>query len=431
MSQSVFSKASVLDFYGQPAALANPPANMARMYYNSVLNQFIVIDSSGTSLLGSGSVTSVAGTANQITSSGGATPTLSIPSSFIAPGSIAATTSLSGVAITGTGTFTQSQTDATAGVFTNSSLTLTLAPVATKTGATAILNLVNSSVITQAVSGRMRGLFIQLQPSSTGTLTRLEGINVSTVPGNSAGTANANITDCIGIYADTELVQSSGIVTRNTSIKVQSGAATAGGTITQDDGIRIETPTSNGTLTHHAGLHIITGQSTGANNADGWAILVDAAADKTQLGILQTLGKLTSYNSIATVSNGIPSELATVDLTGQAAAISATTAYAVPASGAGMYRVSYVASITTVDGTSAVLGGANGFQVIYTDGDDSVVKTSNPTTVTVSAVNSTATSISGTLIANCKASTNLQYAFGYTGVGGQMRYNLHIKVEAM
>lgn len=48
---------------------------------------------------GSGTVTSVLGTANQITSDGSTTtPTLTIPSTFIAPGSIAATTTVSAAA---------------------------------------------------------------------------------------------------------------------------------------------------------------------------------------------------------------------------------------------------------------------------------------------------------------------------------------------
>jgi hypothetical protein len=141
--------------------------------------------------------------------------------------------------------------------------------------------------------------------------------------------------------------------------------------------------------------------------------------------------KIKYYNAIATVSGGVPSELATADLTAQAAAIAATTIYAVPATGAGMYRVSWVATITTVDAVSCTLGGATGFQLKYTDADDSVVKTSNPTTPTISAVNATGTSISGSFIAYCKASTNLQYIFGYTAAGGQMRYNLHIKVESL
>lgn len=67
---------------------------------------------------GSGSVTGVLGTANQITSDGSSTtPTLSIPATFIAPGSIAATTTLGVIGATsGTATFTA---PAVAGTSTN------------------------------------------------------------------------------------------------------------------------------------------------------------------------------------------------------------------------------------------------------------------------------------------------------------------------
>ena len=45
-------KASLLDFYGQTGPVANPPANQARMFYNSTTDQFEVIDSSGSVILG-------------------------------------------------------------------------------------------------------------------------------------------------------------------------------------------------------------------------------------------------------------------------------------------------------------------------------------------------------------------------------------------
>lgn len=118
-------------------------------------------------------------------------------------------------------------------------------------------------------------------------------------------------------------------------------------------------------------------------------------------------------------------------LTAQGAAIAATTLFAVPSSGAGFYRISYVATITRAATTSSVLGGAVGFQVKFTNGNgDSVVKTSNPTTPTISAVNATGTTISGDLFAYCAASTNLQFLFDYTSVGGTtMQYDLAIFVE--
>lgn len=154
----------------------------------------------------------------------------------------------------------------------------------------------------------------------------------------------------------------------------------------------------------------------------------------TVKGLVVGTTKVTSYNGVSTVASGIPSLVAQANLTAQAAAITATTIYAVPAAGAGMYRVSWVATVTQAATTSCVLGGTNGFQLKYTDNDDSVVKTSNPTTTTAytSAVNATGTQVSGSFCANCKASTNLQYLFDYTSVGvTAMQYNLHIRVEAI
>jgi hypothetical protein len=145
-----------------------------------------------------------------------------------------------------------------------------------------------------------------------------------------------------------------------------------------------------------------------------------------------SFNKVIKYAGVATVSAGVPSELATVDLTAQSAAISATTLYAVPAAGAGMYRVTWVATITTKDAEASALGGTNGFQVSFTSPTDSVVKTDSPTTPIISAANTTGTSISGCEVVYAKASTNIQYAFGYTSsTPGQMIYELHIKCEAM
>lgn len=142
-------------------------------------------------------------------------------------------------------------------------------------------------------------------------------------------------------------------------------------------------------------------------------------------------GLVSMMNGISTVSNGVPVEYAKSDLTAQSAAIAATTLYAVPSTGAGMYRVSWVATITTAASTSSVLGGTNGFQLKYTDPTDSVVKTTAAPIIT-SAANTTGTSISGVLVAYCKASTNLQYTMDYTSVGGtSMVYDMNIKVEAL
>jgi hypothetical protein len=141
---------------------------------------------------------------------------------------------------------------------------------------------------------------------------------------------------------------------------------------------------------------------------------------------------ISTYLGNSTAGAGATCTFAKSNLTAQAAAITATTIYAVPNTAnrtrSGLYRVSYSASITTAATTSCTLGGANGFQVLYTNVNDSVVKTSpaGPT----SSTNATTTMISGDVIVYAKAGTNIQYTFGYTSSGATaMVYDLNIYVE--
>ena len=89
-----------------------------------------------------------------------------------------------------------------------------------------------------------------------------------------------------------------------------------------------------------------------------------------------SFGTVAKYNGTATVRNGIAAEYASSDLTAQSAAITATTLLSAPQTG--MYKVSWSATITTASDISSVLGGTNGFQVIYTSPTDSVAKTTVP-----------------------------------------------------
>jgi hypothetical protein len=102
-------------------------------------------------------------------------------------------------------------------------------------------------------------------------------------------------------------------------------------------------------------------------------------------------------------------------LTGQIAAIPPTTIYAIPAGAGGMYELKYAATITTPGTSGTILGGTNGFQIIYTNANgDSVVKTSLPTTPNVSAGDLTSTQISGEDDGYAAGGTNLQFAMGFT-----------------
>jgi hypothetical protein len=147
-------------------------------------------------------------------------------------------------------------------------------------------------------------------------------------------------------------------------------------------------------------------------------------------------GIITKYNNINTVSNGVPSEYATVDLTGQTAAIATTTLYTISAIGAGQYRLSWNAKVTTAAGVSSTLGPLT---ITYTD-PDGVVQTITAAAQSSAGVietsdtgNSTTTVLlSHPLILNCRASTNIQYAFAYaSNAANAMAYNLHLKLEAL
>jgi hypothetical protein len=149
-----------------------------------------------------------------------------------------------------------------------------------------------------------------------------------------------------------------------------------------------------------------------------------------KLTTLTLAGKIGTYNGVATVNEGVaPILAAPARLTSQTAAQSAVNIVA--SALAGMYRISYCASITTASDISSVLGGANGFAVTFTDPQDSVAKTSNPTTPMISAANTTGTTVSGALYAYAKAGTAITYNFGYTDshTTTAMAYNIAVYAE--
>lgn len=129
--------------------------------------------------------------------------------------------------------------------------------------------------------------------------------------------------------------------------------------------------------------------------------------------------------------------LASVDLTAQSAAITATTLYTPTTTG--MYRISVYLQVTTAASTSSVLGGATGVVITYNDGDGNVAQTDTAALQTTagaiavtSATNTTATNLNGTLVVNAKTGVAIQYAIGYTSVGvTPMQYAAHFKIEAL
>ena len=186
-----------------------------------------------------------------------------------------------------------------------------------------------------------------------------------------------------------------------------------------------QTSSASGSYT---GLRIAVTETALLGTANKLIDLYAGSAGTTEVFAVDNTGKVANYAGVATVKSGVPSLVASVSLTGQVAAIVASTIYAVPAGKAGLYRISYSATITTA-GTSSVLGGTNGFQSVYTSNVDGQAKTSIPTTPVISAANTTGTEISGVVCAYAQASTNLQFNFGYSSTGTAMVYAIEAYVE--
>jgi hypothetical protein len=177
-------------------------------------------------------------------------------------------------------------------------------------------------------------------------------------------------------------------------------------------------------------VHALTANLTLTNGTSAFNLASGAnytlAAGQTLQFVVAGDGKI---YEVGTSTLTIPVRVASSLLTAQAAAITATTVYAVPAGKAGFYRVNYVATVTTA-GVTATLGGTNGFQVIYTNANgDTVVKTTDPANPVTGSGTSTGSAIDGSLLVYCGASTNLQYKFDYSSPSGSMAYDLAILVE--
>ncbi len=140
-------------------------------------------------------------------------------------------------------------------------------------------------------------------------------------------------------------------------------------------------------------------------------------------------GVIQTYAGTATVGQGIPSEITTVDVTAQSSAIAATNIVA-SAPRSGMYRVSWSATITTV-GTTSVLGGSSGFQVGYTSPTDSVAKLTVSGNSITSSANTTGTAVGGSEVIYAKVGTAITYQYDYTSTGTAMVYELHLRLEAL
>lgn len=445
---------------------------------------------------GSGTVTSVSGTTNRITSTGGTTPVIDISASYVGQSSI-----------TTLGTITT-------GIWTGTAI--------------ANANLANSTISGKALGTNLSALTatdttLTFSGSYTGAAARTVGLNLAnanTWTGQQSFNTTAPIFGTITGSTQCLHVNTSGLISGSGSDCGSGGGMAIGGTVTsgtagsvlyvasgpilaQDNsnffwdstnhrlGIGTTSPstqlhlfstnvagtmgnvenTNSGGFANWRGINDVgnigqfgiygstrtsygaaaTGETNFYTNTVGLTIMADNATGiikfatggntetmrLDQSGNILLVGKITKYNNISTVSNGIPSEYATIDLTAQTAAKTATTIYTPTATG--LYRVSVYLQVTTAGSTSSILGGSTGVVLTYNDGDGNVAQsdtvalsTTTGTIAVTSATNTTATNLEGSKVIYAKTGVAIQYAIGYTSVGvTPMQYAAHLKVEAL
>jgi len=303
------------------------------------------------------------------------------------------------------------------------------------------VNQTNNSSNTSQLNGLYNN--IQFNPAGASLSTIYGDLFTPTISGSSltittASAFNATFNSTAGF---------SGTIT-NVKLFEAQNPTRSGGTFTSLSGFYANDMTQGGT--NNYGYFGGVSSGTGKWNAYMSGTAANYFAGNTSIGSTTTTsqfnvgsaaqfqmnstGAVTQYNNIATVGGGIPAQVATVALTAQTAAVNTTTLYAVPAAGAGQYRISWNAKVTTAATSSSTLGALT---IVYTDPDGVAQTITAPATIaagtlaTTSAGNSTTTVLLGMpLLLNCKASTNVTYAFAYASSGGTpMAYNLNVRLE--
>jgi hypothetical protein len=114
-----------------------------------------------------------------------------------------------------------------------------------------------------------------------------------------------------------------------------------------------------------------------------------------------------NYNGIALVANKIPTEYANINRTNQSSNLALSAIYAVPSTGAGLYRITVFMVVSRAATTSSTLPDS---QIQFTDRDSNATITVNLTPG--DSGNTTSTFQQATFVVNAKASTNINYGYG-------------------
>ena len=203
--------------------------------------------------------------------------------------------------------------------------------------------------------------------------------------------------------------------------------ATLTGDLTEGQAIPFDGPTvGTPDTTIFRVLPGVIGLGTGGTGATGGSLeLTNLSSSGLISGQTAALdGAISTYLGTPTVAAGVPSIVAALDLTGQTGPIGSTTLYAVPATGAGMYRTSYY-----VYCSQAGSGGSVSMQIGWTNEVHTNLYDSSSIGLTPCGLTSLTDSVEDSVPFYSVAGESITYATTMSASSGSPQYGLRIRVE--
>jgi len=228
----------------------------------------------------------------------------------------------------------------------------------------------------------------------------------------------------------------------NSLIYAGNASATTGLTITCDSsgtptGLLVQDNTNYANANPLIALNQKNASDTGANiqstsSATANLHLKCVNGSAATVFSVNQAGVIANYNNVATISPGVPSIIGTINITGQVAAVTATTVYTPTVTG--LYKLDLHLQ-WTVAPTSGVIGPVT---ITYTDGDNSVaqsvimaMQSTTGTSVTSTTLFTTASQINGSICFYAETGVAIQYAIAQSGTIGSGTWAAHGRLTAL
>lgn len=248
--------------------------------------------------------------------------------------------------------------------------------------------------------------------------------------------ANSTANNCKITFASTGFQMTRNIADNNTLLELnQSNASSTGRLIdAQLDGTtKFQVQYTGSTVVFKNSNDATHALKVSQSHASATGTIFTGANSTGDVFTITQPGKIGLYNGTTTTDMGVPIIVASGSGVNQTASITGGALYSVPASKSGLYRITFVANVTTVAGTSCQLGNID---VNYTENISGATVKSLSGNVNNYNRTTTNTTTGGvitcSMLIDVEASTNITFDIGYASVpAAAMNYKYSYIVELL